>query len=281
MKLHAPDVWSWNVRLVLQSGAPYPGDAELSGSILNPRRFRIQPTDDSFTTYKIIDSHLDFPKFNIRGWYSKLLVRAYQRLEHVVFHLASDNEYDVGCLYDGPMPDRLANEEYEIELVRRWTAGLQNSRFQTSEDHVQFLELNGQQVEAGTYPAVQRNSAYTRDPSRKIPKPLVIHVMINGHRACALVDSGSLGDFMSSTLAEQLKLKKKQLTTPLPVQLAVQGSRSKVNFGTTVKFEYQRISCDRYFDIINLSNYDLILGTPLTIRNPLYETETTREFRKG
>ena len=179
----------------------------------------------------------------------------------------------VGCLYDGPMPDRLANEEYEIELVRRWMAGLQNSWFQMSEDHVQFLELNGQQVEAGTYPAVQRNSAYTRDPSRKIPKPLVIHVMINGHRARALVDSGSLGDFMSSTLAEQLKLKKKQLTTPLPVQLAVQGSRSKVNFGMAMKFEYQRISCDRYFDIINLSNYDLILGTPF-----LYQHRVTMDI---
>jgi len=123
------------------------------------------------------------------------------------------------------------------------------------------VRYNGQQMEAGTYLAVQRNSAYTRDPSQKIPKPLVIQVMINGHRAWALVDSGSLGDFMSSTLAEQLKLKKKELTTPLPVQLAVQGSFSKVNFGMTAKVEYQCIYCDWYFDIINLSNYDLILGT--------------------
>jgi len=67
---------------------------------------------------------------------------------------------------------------------------------------------------------------------------------------------------MSSTLAEQLKLKKKKLTTLLPVQLAVQGSRLKVNFGMTVKVEYQCIYCDWYFDIINLSNYNLILETP-------------------
>ena len=76
------------------------------------------------------------------------------------------------------------------------------------------------------------------------------------------MDSSSLGDFMSSTLAEELKLKKKELTTLLPVQLAVQGSCLKVNFDATIKFEYQCIYCNRYFNIINLSNYDLILGTP-------------------
>jgi hypothetical protein len=49
---------------------------------------------------------------------------------------------------------------------------------------------------------------------------------------------------------------------PLPLHLAVQGSRSKVNCGVTIQFEYQKINIMKYFDIINLSNYDLILGTP-------------------
>lgn len=59
------------------------------------------------------------------------------------------------------------------------------------------LELNGLQVPRGTYPAVQRNAAVTKDTSRKVPRPVVI-----------------MGDFMSS----------------LGLQLAVQGSRSKINF---------------------------------------------------
>jgi len=59
------------------------------------------------------------------------------------------------------MPAKLADDVYEVELICHWAAGLQNSRFQTSEEHLQFLELNGQHVEAGTYPAVQCNSAYT------------------------------------------------------------------------------------------------------------------------
>ncbi|KIL55333.1 hypothetical protein M378DRAFT_1045040, partial [Amanita muscaria Koide BX008] len=109
---------------------------------------------------------------------------------------------------------------------------------------------------------VQRNAAVTKDPSRLLAEPMRIVVKINGAPAQALVDSGSLSDFMSSSLADQLKVEKKILTTPLGVQLAVQGSRSKINQGTTALFEYQNIKEKRYFDIINLSNYELILGTP-------------------
>ena len=154
MTLHAPDMWLWNASLVLQGGALYPGDAEPSRLILNPRHFKIGLTDKWATTYAIRDSPLDFcmiiagehlqnKKFNIWRWYSKMLIRAYQHLEGEVFQLSSDNEYNVGCLYDGPMPAELADDVYKVDLVCRWTAGLQNSRFQSSEEHIQFLELNG------------------------------------------------------------------------------------------------------------------------------------------
>lgn len=72
---------------------------------------------------------------------------------------------------------------------------------------------------------------------------IVVH--INGHPARALIDTGSLA-----------------LEKPLTIQLAVQGSRSKVNFGTKARLQYQGIDCERYFDVMNLQNYDLILGTP-------------------
>ena len=73
---------------------------------------------------------------------------------------------------------------------------------------------------------------------------------------------GSLADFMSLNLAEQLKVKWIWLEKPLPIQLTVQGSRSKVNFGASVRFQYQGTDYQRYFDVINLQNYDIILGTP-------------------
>ncbi|KAE9386022.1 hypothetical protein BT96DRAFT_968398, partial [Gymnopus androsaceus JB14] len=116
------------------------------------------------------------------------------------------------------------------------------------------LELNGVQVPRDQYAGLQRNAASVKDPGRKIPRPVVVEVKIDGHPAKALIDSGSLGDFISNTLEE--------LKTPLTLQLAVQGSRSKINWGVHVDFAYQNIKERRYFDAMNLSNYDLILGTP-------------------
>lgn len=113
----------------------------------------------------------------------------------------------------------------------------------------------------GTYSALQRNAGNVWDPSQMVPRPLVIMVKINSEPARALVNSGFLGDFMLSTLIQQLKIRKKELTSPIPVQLAVQGLRSQINYGANAKFEYQTISSNRYFDVINLSGY-LILGTP-------------------
>ena len=123
------------------------------------------------------------------------------------------------------------------------------------------VEVNGIQVRADTYPALQHNSAVVKDFKRVIPKPVVVVVQINGHPARALIDSGSLADFMSTTLAEQLDVPWIELTKPLTIQLAAQGSRSKVNYGTKVQFAYQDIQMERYFDIMNVQNYDLILGT--------------------
>ena len=67
---------------------------------------------------------------------------------------------------------------------------------------------------------------------------------------------------MSSTLADQLRVEKKVLDTPLALQLAVQESCSKVNYVTTIQLQYQEINEKHTFNIINLNSYDLILGTP-------------------
>jgi len=71
-----------------------------------------------------------------------------------------------------------------------------------------------------------------------------------------------MADFISTTVAEQLRLEKVTYTKPLSAQLAVHGSRSKINCGVTVRFQYQPINSERRFDVANLDNYDVILGTP-------------------
>lgn len=59
---------------------------------------------------------------------------------------------------------------------------------------------------------------------------------------------------MPTTLADQSKAKR--------MQLAAQGSRSKVNLGAKVRLQCQEIDEEWYFDVANISNYGLILGKP-------------------
>ncbi|KIY61419.1 hypothetical protein CYLTODRAFT_320168, partial [Cylindrobasidium torrendii FP15055 ss-10] len=110
--------------------------------------------------------------------------------------------------------------------------------------------------------AINRHSARVKGDSRRVPKTIIIAVRVNGHPCRALVDTGSQADLISSTLVDQLDLKKVELTRPLTLQLAVQGSRSKINYGSKVNMQYQGINEERYFDVANLTGYDLLLGTP-------------------
>ena len=117
-------------------------------------------------------------------------------------------------------------------------------------------------IETEGVPAVERTTLRVKDKARKLPEPIVIQIRINGQSIRALLDTGSMADFISTTVADQLHLPRETYQKPLSVQLAVQGSRSKINCGTTVTMQYQSINCDRRFDIVNLDNYDAILGTP-------------------
>lgn len=90
--------------------------------------------------------------------------------------------------------------------------------------------------------ALERNASKTVDFRRNLPKLLVIEVHVNGSPVRALVDTGSMADFVSTTLVDQLKLSTSVLAKPLPLQQDIDGPRR--------------------FDVVNLDNYDMILGTP-------------------
>ncbi len=107
-----------------------------------------------------------------------------------------------------------------------------------------FLKVCGIQWDRNKFTSLQRNASAPKDKGRAVPKPVVISVKINGHPVRALLDTGSLGDFMSINLADQLKVKREELEVPLTLQLAVQGSRSKVNTRAQTRFEYQEIDED-------------------------------------
>jgi len=203
------------------------------------------------------------PRFKVANWYARKLTCAYEAL---CAELSENNpEYNTLELLDrGP----LSEEECKLDkLAWELYIPLPDAKFMYSDTHLFVIELNGQQIPAGTYPALQRGAAVTRDFKRLIPKPVVIVVHINGKPARVLLDSGSLSDFMSVTLVDQLRLPLNELEKPIVVQLVVQGSRSKVNCGARARLQYQSIDEDRHFDIINLQNYDLVLGTPFMFQH--------------
>jgi len=173
------------------------------------------------------------PHFNVARWYNRRIQQFHVRpFDKTVEPGVGD---DIRRLFD-PVEDEISVNTLDLYLARP----TQSSRFS----------------------AIQRNAAVTHDFKRTIPKLIVVVVHVNGQPARALIDMGSLADFVSLTLVEQLRLERVMLEKPLTIQLAVQGSRSKVNFGVRVRFQYQGTDYKRYFDVINLQNYDMILGTP-------------------
>ncbi|KAJ3476258.1 hypothetical protein NLI96_g11283 [Meripilus lineatus] len=152
------------------------------------------------------------------------------------------------------------------DLITRINAGEfdQNTNNTVTDNEDLIIQLNAAEP---TYSALHRTAAVTRDFRRLIPEPIVVVVDVNGQPARALLDSGSLTDFISAKFVRQLKATTFELEKPVPVQLAVQGSRAKITTGCTVQLRYQDISEERYMDVSNLENYDVILGTPFLFQH--------------
>ena len=86
-----------------------------------------------------------------------------------------------------------------------------------SQAHKRTKEMEGMLL-------VKRTAMRLKDQTRKVPEPIVVLVKVDGHQIQALLDTGSMVDFLSTTLADQLDLKKEYYSKPLSVQLAVHSS---------------------------------------------------------
>ena len=264
---------------VLMRCQPYPGDAGRtsvdSSYEMGDQRFAVDRQDrglfciyDRFQGFEksIHVSRLRWDAFSIGKWFA----------ERCAEHSEMDDPWGRAhrwMLYPprkwesttmGPQPVRGPSNWLQADEPAEEIA-----EDSTEESVEEPMELGGIQVDRNKYPALQRNAAQIKGNQRVLPKPIVVKVAVNGHPARALLDSGSLGDFMSTTLADQLGIEKESLSVPLALQLAVQGSRSKVNSVVTAQFQYQDINEKRTFDVINLNNYDLILGTPFMYQHQI------------
>ncbi len=88
------------------------------------------------------------------------------------------------------------------------------------------------------------------------------YMRINGHRAHVLLDGGSTLDMISANFASVLALEMFQLKKPIKLQMATSGSRSSINHGARAELQVGEFKQMRYFDVVNLDRYNVILGTP-------------------
>ena len=255
------DTLTQRVMRVLTRCQPFPGDGppvDLTYRVGEPR-FVVEHQDfDILVIYdrvqgfeaRICVSLLRWPVFSVGKWYAERCAH-HKGLPVPWMHA---HEWIIGRNWESTTMGQVAGTEPQLGEPFKFLIW--------RELLARGLELGGIQVDRNKYPQLQRNAAQVKDKQRVLPKPIVIRVSVNGHPARALMDTGSLGDFISSTLADQLSVKRQTLDTPLSLQLAMQGSRSKVNAVTTVRLEYQGINEERTLDVININSYDLILGTP-------------------
>ena len=69
-------------------------------------------------------------------------------------------------------------------------------------------------------------------------------------------------NMLSPEFATIAKVTAMELQEQMTLQLAVTGSRSKINYGTWVLVTFGPIKASTYFDIANIDGYNAILGTP-------------------
>lgn len=86
---------------------------------------------------------------------------------------------------------------------------------------------------------------------------------IGGLKAYTLVDTGTDTDMVSAEFAQVSRIKTFRLDTPVGLQMACIGSRSRINNGTRVDIVIGKIAIKgKYFDVANIDRYDAIIGLP-------------------
>jgi len=97
---------------------------------------------------------------------------------------------------------------------------------------------------------------------KRLQKCIEVSIPVNGLSAWVLLDGGSNMNMVSPEFATVAKIPAIELQEQTTLQLAVTGSRSKINYGAWAEVNFGPITPKVYFDIVNVDGYDVILGTP-------------------
>lgn len=105
---------------------------------------------------------------------------------------------------------------------------------------------------------IQKESSDQPTPVDK--RCLVTMLQVNGLDTVTLWDSGSMSTAMSLAFADISKALVSRLRNPVMLQLDTVGSHAQINFGTMSTVTSQGYSGPKYFDVINIDKYDIIMG---------------------
>ncbi|KAF7966975.1 hypothetical protein HWV62_36306 [Athelia sp. TMB] len=138
------------------------------------------------------------------------------------------------------------------------------------EDHDWYSDAHGDYSEETMYAMRVSHSSNIRRATRpgEITRPrhnqetITVVIMINGHKALALLDSGSTTDSITPEFGFVSRTKQFKLDEQVTLQLGCVGSRSKISYGAVAPFGVFGITGEMYFDVVNIDRYDAILGTP-------------------
>ncbi|KIO18613.1 hypothetical protein M407DRAFT_11783 [Tulasnella calospora MUT 4182] len=205
-----------------------------------------------------IDSDYN-PAYHTSSHFTQNVIVSVLTDEETVYETASDGERDhsqtlTAPVDEGPSPTLTSDHVDESVIAWQEIDGGYEAGDEDAEDWIMSaavskpVQVDGKPKRNMTKKVLdrlERNSAKTKDFDRKVPRAIVINVLINELPACALVDTGGLSDFMSTKFADQLKAPLLKLEKPM----------------------FQGIDENRRFDIMNIENYDLILGTPFLFQH--------------
>jgi hypothetical protein len=110
---------------------------------------------------------------------------------------------------------------------------------------------------------IKRNAARVKDVARRVPGTFIVQAALKGESLRVL----SQANLVPLMVVDQLKLRKTALTKPLTLQLAVSGSRGTLHHNVNARIVYQTVDECHKFDVANIDNYDMILGTPFLFQH--------------
>ncbi|KAG1850686.1 hypothetical protein F4604DRAFT_1592793 [Suillus subluteus] len=99
------------------------------------------------------DAYLSNPKLNVTKWYEKRLMKAYWKLDALLQEKELETEFYQFWLLDSSEP--LSPLDCVLEEVAHQLFAMPDIRFTETKNQFRLVELNGQQVAQGAYPAIQ------------------------------------------------------------------------------------------------------------------------------